>query len=396
MLDFGSLPPEINSGRLYFGPGSGPILAAAGAWDGVAADLGWAASAYGSVISGLTSQEWKGPASASMAGAVAPYVTWMQTTAVQAEQAANQARAAAGAYETAFGATVPPPVIAANRSQLVSLIATNFFGQNAPAIAATEAQYGEMWAQDAAAMYGYAGSSAVASTLTPFTAAPTTTDTAGLAGQAAAVANVAGASAGASAPTTQQLISALLTALEGLLFPASSTSSTPSPWSLQAVLPQVLSFFTTGSTDNALTNYGYFPVGTFNSLLGVANGLAPAKGAPSAGLLPPPAAALGASGVGGAGLGGSPAAVSASFAEAGTIGRLSVPQSWAAAAAAPATSPAVTAAAPVNQISAAAGGGPAGFLRGIPLAGAAKSGSRGFVHRYGFRHSVIPRPPAAG
>ena len=52
--------------------------------------------------------------------------------------------------------TVPPPVIAANRAQLMALIATNFFGQNTPAIAATEAHYSEMWVQDATAMYGYA------------------------------------------------------------------------------------------------------------------------------------------------------------------------------------------------------------------------------------------------
>ncbi len=34
-MDFGALPPEINSGRMYCGPGSGPMLAAAAAWDGV-------------------------------------------------------------------------------------------------------------------------------------------------------------------------------------------------------------------------------------------------------------------------------------------------------------------------------------------------------------------------
>ena len=48
-------------------------------------------------------------------------------------------------------------------------------GQNTPAIATTEAHYAEMWAQDAAAMYGYAGSSAAASTLTPFADPPATT-----------------------------------------------------------------------------------------------------------------------------------------------------------------------------------------------------------------------------
>jgi PPE-repeat protein len=169
MLDFGVLPPEINSARMYAGPGSGPILAAAASWTGLAADLRSQAASYSSVISGLTSEGWRGPASTSMAAAAAPYAAWMNTTAAQAEQTANQATAAAAAYHAAFAMTVPPPMIAANRAQLASLVATNFLGQNGPAIAATEAQYVEMWAQDAAAMYGYAGSSAAATQLTQFT-----------------------------------------------------------------------------------------------------------------------------------------------------------------------------------------------------------------------------------
>jgi PPE-repeat protein len=91
-----------------------------------------------------------------MAAAVAPYVAWMSTTAEQAGQTADQVRSAAAAYEAAFAATVPPPVIARNRVLLMSLVATNILGQNTPAIAATEMHYAEMWAQDAAAMYGYA------------------------------------------------------------------------------------------------------------------------------------------------------------------------------------------------------------------------------------------------
>ncbi len=64
---------------------------------------------------------------------------------------------------------MPPTEVAANRSQLASLVATNTFGQNTPAIAATEIQYAEMWAQDALAMEGYTGSAAAASSVTPFT-----------------------------------------------------------------------------------------------------------------------------------------------------------------------------------------------------------------------------------
>src|SRR5260370_20700531 len=125
-MDFGALPPEVNSARMYAGPGSGPMLAGAAAWDGLAEDLYSTATAYGAVISQLTGDAWTGPSSVSMAAAAATYVAWMTNTAGQAEEAANQARAAAAAYQTAFALTVPPPVIAANRSLLATLGATNF------------------------------------------------------------------------------------------------------------------------------------------------------------------------------------------------------------------------------------------------------------------------------
>ena len=188
MLDFGALPPEINSGRMYVGAGAGPILAAAAAWDELAAELHSAAASYGSTIESLAVGPWTGPSSIAMAAAAAPYVQWMSATGVQAELAATQAKLAAGAYEAAFAATVPPPIIAANRSQLATLVATNLLGQNTPAIAATEAHYMEMWAQDAAAMYGYAGSSATASQLSPFAEPPQTTNDSNSQRQAAAVA----------------------------------------------------------------------------------------------------------------------------------------------------------------------------------------------------------------
>ena len=227
-MDFGALPPEINSARMYAGPGPESMLAAAAAWKGLAGELHSAAASYGSVISELTSGPWVGPSSTAMEAAAAPYVTWMSATAGQAELAATQAQAAASAYETAFAMTVSPPVIAANRTQLASLTATNIFGQNTPAIASTEAQYGEMWAQDAAAMYGYAANSAAATAkVTPFTAAPQTTNQAGSAAQAAASTQVAGTSTGTGVQSTlSQLLSSIQTTLQSLASPSSSTSST--------------------------------------------------------------------------------------------------------------------------------------------------------------------------
>ena len=137
-------------------PGAWDLACRLGGMEGLAAELHTAASGYQSVISGLTEESWSGPSSMSMVAAVMPYMMWMQLTAAQCEEAASQATAATGAYETAFAMTVPPPLITANRVRLMTLIATNIFGQNTPAIMATETEYSEMWAQDATAMYGYA------------------------------------------------------------------------------------------------------------------------------------------------------------------------------------------------------------------------------------------------
>jgi PPE-repeat protein len=190
-MDFGLLPPEVNSGLMYSGPGSGPMLAAAVGWEEVAAELEAAATGYGAQIGELTVQAWTGPSSLGMTGAVTPYVEWLQASSAAAAQTAAQAYGAAAAYDTAFAMTVPPPVIVANRTLKTALVATNFFGQNTPAIAVTEAEYMQMWIQDATAMYGYAADAQIASTLTAFDEAPQTTNPTAQPDQANAVARAA-------------------------------------------------------------------------------------------------------------------------------------------------------------------------------------------------------------
>lgn len=71
-VDYALLPPEVNSARIYAGPGSGPMLAAASAWQTLAAELHSTASAYQAAITELTSGPWLGPAAAMMAAAAAP------------------------------------------------------------------------------------------------------------------------------------------------------------------------------------------------------------------------------------------------------------------------------------------------------------------------------------
>lgn len=216
MSDFGALPPEINSARMYAGPGSGPLLASAAAWDALAAELETFGAGYSDAISALQGESWSGGASNAMAAAAASYVAWVTTTAGQAEQAASQARAAAAAYEAAFATTVPPAVVMANRTLLATLVATNLFGQNTPAIAATEAIYAEMWAQDATAMYGYAEFASAAATLTSFGQPPQTTNPAGQSSQGGAVGQAVGTSVGHSQTTLSQLMSAVPQRLQTL------------------------------------------------------------------------------------------------------------------------------------------------------------------------------------
>ncbi|WP_435870354.1 PPE family protein [Mycobacterium heckeshornense] len=171
---------------MYTGAGAAPLQDAALAWQRLAGDLDAAAVAYRSVISQLV-DAWRGPSSAAMAKAAATYIAWLEASAAQCRRTGAQASAAAQAYEAAFAATVPPPVVAANRAQLAVLVATNILGQNTAAIAATEMSYLEMWAQDVAAMAAYyCNSLAATSQLAPFTPAPQTTNPAGTAIQAAA------------------------------------------------------------------------------------------------------------------------------------------------------------------------------------------------------------------
>jgi PPE-repeat protein len=245
-MDFGIYPPEINSGRMYTGPGSGPMMAAAQAWGSLADELYTAASAYQSVVSELTSGSWSGPSSTSMTAAAGSYVEWLSATAAQAEETAAQARAAAAGYEAAFAMTVPPPEIVANRSLLAVLVATNFLGQNTPAIAATEALYAEMWAQDALAMYGYAGSSAAATVLTPFTSPHQSTDPGGTAGQAAAVSQATSTSAG----NAQSAISTVPQAL--------SAATAPAQTDPLSTLSNLISVFLSAPTD-LVTLFGIVP-----------------------------------------------------------------------------------------------------------------------------------------
>jgi PPE-repeat protein len=381
VFDFGALPPEVNSARMYTGAGSGPMMAAASAWNNLAVELSTTADAAESVISALTGDEWVGPSSAAMAAAAAPYLGWMHSTAASAQSAASQAMASAAAYEAAFAMTLPPAVVAANRAQLAALVATNVLGQNTPAIAANEAQYAEMWAQDAAAMYGYAGSSASAGKLNPLTEPA----------QAAAVTQATG-STPAGLPA---LVSNVPGTMQSLASPVSA-AAIPAP-----AADPLDSFFSNNLVEN-IPN-GIFDMASWNGFNAIVSGIlyghTVTTASSSAGSLA--SGGLGSGPLGGvlantaasgsaAGAGGAP--VLAGMGEAAPVGKLSVPAAWSAAAPA---EPAATAPLAGSGWTAPAeeGGGMTAVSTGMPAYASSGSGRGGYGigPRYGFKPTVMPK-----
>jgi PPE-repeat protein len=386
-LDFAAFPPEFNSARMYAGAGPGSLVTAATAWGRLAAELNSAATSYRSVLSALTTGPWMGPSSSTMAAAVSPYVSWINATAAQAQETASQLGSAVTAYEAAFAATVPPAEIEVNRALLASLVSTNVLGQNTAAIAATEAHYSEMWAQDAAVMYGYAASSAAATTLGSFSPPPPSSNQAGTANQAAAVVQAAATPAGTAQSAASQM-AAVPNILNGLSS-GTSAGSNPILDFLDSYPIQTFERLSSDVSGSLFFSYGAnFVISgallTFVPMLAVlfnplAASLSPPAAAP-AGAAPAAAASLSDGGAGSplvSGVGGG-ASVSAGLGDATTVGKLSVPQSWS-------TSPAIRLAATATALSGAG-------LEGVPQAGAVAPGFYGGMPPMGPVASVVNAP----
>jgi PPE-repeat protein len=357
------VPPEINSGRMYAGLGSSSLMASAAAWQALSAQLGSAGAAFQSVIEALTSSAWLGPSSMTMALSAAPYVVWMIATAEQCQAAAAQAAAAAAAFEAARAGVVPPPVIAENRAQLVALVSTNFMGFNTPAIMANEAHYQQMWGQDTATMYNFAGqTAAITGGLVPFTPPLPNSDPIGLAAQAAAVGQSGGQAAGQQPMNFASSAGGLPAGLDG------QTMLSMGP-QLVSTIPQALQ----GLSSPLSQGLGGSGLGQFQSLLspfmsfmnpGMFGSMGGASAATSAG------------GPGLAGLSGAASQVEAVAGRAGSLGGLSVPATWTAGGGATESASAARAVAPVaasGGASTSAAAAPAtsaggGMYGGTPMA----------------------------
>src|SRR3984957_12412928 len=391
VFDFGSRPPEVNSGLIYSGAGAGPLSVASSAFANLSSELSSNATSYESIISQLTGSEWQGPASEAMAAAAQPYITWLTTTSAQLQEASTQAMASAAAYQTAYSSSVPPAAILTNRTQLAQYVAKNTLGQYTGVIAALEAQYGEFWAQDAAAMYGYASASSAAATLSPLNPPEQNTNPGGQGQQAAAVSSAAGQN-GSSAALNNSL---------GGLQNAASAAASPAADTGTSILSALNSLFGAPIVGNTIYNIGVtlawntalmtatLPLlGHF--LAGAPYGVTISDTTPlGAGLGFGTTLAGASSGVGGVG-----GATLAGMGSASSVGGLSVPAAWSAATPAAAGVGDVTWAgsggtAAAAQTAGVGGGGMNGVMPGMASAGG-KSGMGMGGPRYGGKPKFMP------
>ncbi|WP_240275214.1 PPE family protein [Mycobacterium ulcerans] len=353
------MPPEVNSTRMHTGAGVAPMLAAGAAWEGLAAELSTAATSFGSVTTDLAGGPWQGPASVAMTTAAAPYIAWLTDAAGHAHTAATHAISAANVFETALATTVHPAVVTANRSLLATLVATNLLGQNSPTIAATEAAYEQMWAQDVAAMTAYdSGARSLITALKSEEKTPPPGD---------------------------------------VTLPEPIPTATPKQPAGGGLMPGLVSQLAKSAMPLAM---GLAPV----ALSAGMSALGPAMSAAADGAGPLATAGAGVAGVAGSQAG----AVSAAMGQAHSVRALSVPPTWGVSPTTSGASNAVMAATPSTSSGVSAVGAPAGRVgapmpMGMPMgaagaaaAGSSSGGSGGGVAVTSSRPSIIPRIQGSG
>jgi PPE-repeat protein len=288
-------------------------------------------------------------------------------------------------------------LIATNRALVQELTATNLLGQNSGVISQLEAQYAEFWAQDSGAMYTYAGNAAAATQVPQLTAPAEVADPvtgavdqaiAAFKGQATAVQTQLNAFGSSLVPRASDVIKTLSSPLNGQgtaidswivantpfddIVPLYSKYLSPYVNSLAAVFQVTQSVGQNSSGLSALANLAK-PAA---SAAKAAEGAAQAAGQAAAG-----------AGQAAAGAAGNLGSVAAGLGKAIPIGGLSAPANWVPWHAT--TNPGVATAIPAAAES-------SNFPMAPPFGQFVNGGYGRNQPTYGFKPSVMAKPPAAG
>jgi len=155
-VQYWGLSPEVNAIRLTTGPGAAAMAPAIAAYQAAGITHIEQGAQMLTTAAATATGSWQGQGGTAMMAAAIPKSEWQIEAGAHAEKAGALIGSAAAAHAAAVAATIPYPMVIANRIREATLQATNIIGQNTPAIIESNVEYGEYWSQNASAMSTYA------------------------------------------------------------------------------------------------------------------------------------------------------------------------------------------------------------------------------------------------
>ena len=201
MSEFGDaagVTPEINYTLMISGDLGESLIQAAAAYEALADMLMAELTAMGLNTSTTATVGWLGPGGVMMQMSAAEFIAVCAAVSAWVRIAQTQAGEVAAAHSYAVGSMIPAEVSFTNRATQSGLIATNFIGQNTPAIVGLEEQYIQYWITNAIARTGFGSvvSAALGAISEPGPFSPTAANPAGPLAAVAQAAGQDGAQAG--------------------------------------------------------------------------------------------------------------------------------------------------------------------------------------------------------
>ncbi|WP_082408940.1 PPE domain-containing protein [Mycobacterium intracellulare] len=173
--DAAAVPPELNHTLMIAGDLGASLVQAAAGYESVADMLIAELTQMGLNTSTTAMVGWLGPGGEMMQMSAAEFMAVCAAASAWIRVGQVQAAEVAAAHTAAVEMMIPSEACITNRVTQAGLVATNWFGQNTPAITGLEAQYEYFWVSNAQARTGFGGvvSTALATIGTPPPMSPT-------------------------------------------------------------------------------------------------------------------------------------------------------------------------------------------------------------------------------
>lgn len=174
-------PPEVTYQIMSTGDQGASLLDAAAGHQTVADMLIAEMTAMGFNTTSTAMVAWQGIGGAAMEMTAGQFIAMCEAVSAWCQVGSLQAAAVAEAHGMALAQMVPAEVCLENRTELATLVATNFLGVNTPAIGVNQATYTSYWITNATQRSAYSGIVTASNMITaePAPFAPMVTNPAG-------------------------------------------------------------------------------------------------------------------------------------------------------------------------------------------------------------------------